>query len=162
MILVTVGTEKFPFDRLMRWVDALIRQGFLLEDQEEIIVQYGCCKFLPTGVKVYSILPEVRFRQLVKQARLVIAHCGEGTINLLGGTSTPYILVPRSCQLKEHIDDHQVELAIALENTAVPIAWSPGDLVRFMASPRHTSCSIVPEQTVPYICQSLEEEFVQI
>jgi UDP-N-acetylglucosamine transferase subunit ALG13 len=25
MILVTVGTEKFAFDRLMQWVDHLIR-----------------------------------------------------------------------------------------------------------------------------------------
>ena len=28
MILVTVGTEKYPFNRLMEWIDNLIIQGF--------------------------------------------------------------------------------------------------------------------------------------
>ncbi|HBE18087.1 MAG TPA: glucosyl transferase [Cyanobacteria bacterium UBA11149] len=158
MILVTVGTEKFPFDRLMRWIDALIRQGFLLED-EEIIVQYGTCQFLPSGVKVYSLLPEIKFRQLMASARLIIAHCGEGTINLLEETNTPYILVPRSSKLQEHIDDHQIELALALSQSDVPIAWSPGDLARFLAKPQYRSSSVVPESNVMALCQNLEARF---
>jgi UDP-N-acetylglucosamine transferase subunit ALG13 len=42
MILVTVGTEKFAFDRLMQWVDRLIEEGFI-PAEEEVIVQYGSC-----------------------------------------------------------------------------------------------------------------------
>ncbi|MCA1990500.1 MAG: glucosyl transferase [Coleofasciculus sp. S288] len=159
MILVTVGTEKFPFDRLMRWLDALIRQGFLQVEQEDIVVQYGTCRFLPGGVKVYSLLPEAQFRQLINQSRLIIAHCGEGTINLLDEISTPYILVPRSCRFKEHVDDHQVELAVALSRIGIPIAWSPGDLVRFLTSPQYAPCSAAPESKIVSLCQRLEDRF---
>jgi UDP-N-acetylglucosamine transferase subunit ALG13 len=159
MILVTVGTEKFPFNRLMQWIDALIRDSLLLEE-EEIVVQYGTCNFLPTGVKVYSIIPEIKFRKLIEEARLIIAHCGEGTFNILEETSTPYILVPRSSKLQEHIDDHQIELALSLSQIGVPIAWSPGDLTRFLAAPQHVNCSVVPESTVVSICQLLEARFI--
>lgn len=133
MILVTVGTEKFPFNRLMHWIQVLISRGFI---QEEVVLQYGSCTVLPAGVKAYSLLTEVQFHELVQQARLVISHCGEGTLLLLDANSKPYILVPRKRCLKEHVDDHQIELAIALAETGIPIAWSPGDLVRFLALPQ--------------------------
>lgn len=162
MILVTVGTEKFPFDRLMHWINALIGQGFLQVEQEDIVIQYGTCTFFPDGVKGYSLLPEDQFRTFINQARLIIGHCGEGTINILEEISRPYILVPRSYRFKEHVDDHQVELAHVLQQIGIPIAWSPGDLVRFLASPRHVPYSVAPESKVASLCQRLEERFGQI
>lgn len=153
MILVTVGTEKFPFDRLMLWIQALREQGFL---QEEIVIQYGSCTTLPFGVECFSKLPPLQFQQLVKTARLTIGHCGEGTILLLSAISKPYILVPRSHRYREHVDDHQVELAIALEQKKIPIAWSPGDLVRFLASPRWTPLSGL---SCELICEDIRQRF---
>lgn len=47
MILVTVGTEKFPFNRLMRWVDQLLEDDLI--GDEEVVVQYGTCTDLPGG-----------------------------------------------------------------------------------------------------------------
>ncbi|HEY9845011.1 MAG TPA: glycosyltransferase [Candidatus Caenarcaniphilales bacterium] len=136
MILFSVGTEQFPFDRLMIWMQTLLTQGFI---QEEIVVQYGSCTTQLNGVRAYSLLAESQFQELIQQARLVVSHCGEGTILLLETTSKPYILVPRCQSLGEHVDDHQVELAVALAQREIPVAWSPGDLVRFIASPRRTS-----------------------
>lgn len=162
MILVTVGTEQFPFDRLMHWINALIRQGFLQVDQEDIVIQYGTCNFLPNEVKAYSLLAEDQFRTLISQARLIIGHCGEGTINILEETSKPYILVPRSYRFQEHVDDHQVELAEVLQQIGIPIAWSPGDLVRFLVSPRHVPYSVASESKLASLCQLLEERFGQI
>lgn len=152
MILVTVGTERYPFNRLMRWIDVLLKYGFLNEDQEEVIVQYGSCTILPAGVKVYSLLPETKFHELLDKARLIIAHCGEGTINLLEETTAPYILVPRSHRLGEHIDNHQIELANALAQSGSAIAWSPGDLVRFITNPERIVSSTVPEAAVKSLC----------
>ena len=94
MILITAGTEKFPFNRMMRWVDQLIQDD--LFDEEEIVVQYGTCTFLPSGVKVYRLLKEQDFQDLVLRSRLVIAHCGEGMVLLLDGMETPFLLIPRS------------------------------------------------------------------
>lgn len=153
MILFTVGTEKFPFNRLMTWLKMLINEGFI---QEEIVVQYGSCTNCPPKVRAYSFLPESQFQELVQQSRLVISHCGEGTILLLDAVHKPYILVPRCRSLREHIDDHQMELAVALEQEKVPIAWSLEDVLIYLKSPKW-----VPPTKVSSVdlCEHFRERF---
>ncbi|MCT0226141.1 glycosyltransferase [Synechococcus sp. CS-1328] len=156
MILVTVGTEKFPFERLMHWLDHLLTEDLV---GEEVVVQYGTCTVLPAGAKVYRFLKEQDFEDLIRQARLVVAHCGEGTVLLLDTLETPFILVPRSQRYREHVDDHQVELAQALGSVGVPIAWGPGDLVRFLANPRKVSISDLSVAAASAVCSQLSERF---
>jgi UDP-N-acetylglucosamine transferase subunit ALG13 len=159
MILVTVGTEQYPFNRLMHWIDLLLSQGLI---QDEVVVQSGNCTVLPNGAKVYQFLKEERFRELILQADLIIAHCGEGTVLLLDSLDKPYILVPRSFEFKEHVDNHQVDMATALEDVEVPVAWSPGDLVRFLQAPRKATVSNLSETAVFALCQSLQHHFGSI
>ncbi len=135
MILVTVGTEKFPFNRLMQWIGYLIDQQLINLAEEPVVVQYGSCTFFPTGVNQYQVLPQEDFQALLQQARLIISHCGEGSFDILTRLNKPFVLVPRSHKFGEHVDDHQVELAQALATKGVPIAQCPGDLVRFLANP---------------------------
>ncbi|CAK6695958.1 glycosyltransferase [Synechococcus sp. CCY9201] len=156
MILVTVGTEKFPFERLMHWLDHLLSEDLV---GEEVVVQYGTCTVLPAGAKVYRFLKEQDFQDLIRQARLVVAHCGEGTVLLLDTLDTPFILVPRSQRYREHVDDHQVELAQALGSVGVPIAWGPADLVRFLANPRKVSISDLSVAAATGVCRQLSERF---
>lgn len=153
MILVTVGTEKYPFNRLMSWIRVLIARGFI---QEEIVVQYGSCTYYPSEVSAYSLLAHDQFQELIQRSRLIISHCGEGTILLLAASRKPYILVPRSQRFGEHVDDHQIELALALAQNRVPIALSPGDLVRFLTLPQWVCPTIV--STVA-LCQRLQNRF---
>lgn len=156
MILVTVGTEKFPFDRLMHWIEELMEADLL---GEEVVVQYGTCTALPAGSKVYRLMRESEFRALIQQARVVVAHCGEGTVLLLDSMDTPFILVPRSQRYREHVDDHQVELAQAMASMVVPIAWGPADLVRFLAEPRKVSISDLSVAAAQVLCNRLEQRF---
>lgn len=158
MILVTVGTEQYPFNRLMHWIEVLLQNELI---KEEIIVQYGNSTILPAGAKVYRFLKEENFQDLIRQARIVVAHCGEGTLLLLDSLDKPYILVARSQQFQEHVDDHQVELALALSQINVPIAWCPGDLVRFLEQPRQVSVSDVSNAVAIALCNSLENRFGQ-
>jgi UDP-N-acetylglucosamine transferase subunit ALG13 len=155
MILVSVGTEKFPFDRLMGWLDLLLERGVFAD--EELVVQYGTCTVLPAGARVYRLLKEEDFQDLVRRARLVIAHCGEGTVLLLDGMDTPFLLVPRSQRYQEHVDDHQVELAQALSSIGVPIGWGPGDLVRFLARPSKVSIGDLSVTAARSVCRRLEQ-----
>jgi UDP-N-acetylglucosamine transferase subunit ALG13 len=159
MILVTVGTEQYAFNRLMDWISVLIHYQII---QEEIVVQYGSSTKLPQGVKIYKYLKEDKFAELISQARLVISHCGEGSILQLEDLSKPYILVPRSQRLKEHIDDHQVELALALSKIGASIAWSPGDLVRFLFSSRKSSLPLLSVEAANVLCQKLSTKFHSI
>jgi UDP-N-acetylglucosamine transferase subunit ALG13 len=158
MIFVTVGTEQYPFNRLMNWITTLIDEGFI---QEEVIVQYGACTVLPPGVRVYQSVPGDRFQALVRQARLVISHCGEGSLLCLEEIGTPYVLVPRSVRYKEHVDDHQVELAIALQEMGAPIALSPGDLVRFLDTPERTELPNLSSTWTDSLCRQLQLQFGQ-
>lgn len=156
MILVTVGTEQYPFNRLMHWIEALINHNLI---QEEIVVQYGSSTVLPSGAKVYQVLKEDRFQDLMQQARVIIAHCGEGTVLLLDALDKPFILVPRAFAFKEHVDDHQVEMALALAAADVPIAWSPGDLVRFLQAPQKVAVTDFSETAALSLCQQLRQRF---
>ncbi|WP_052055846.1 glycosyltransferase [Myxosarcina sp. GI1] len=159
MILVTVGTEKFPLNRLMNWIDQLIAQNLLQPEQEEIIIQYGSCTIVPNKVKGYSVLDACEFERLVDKARLIIAHCGEGTIDLLANLTKPFILVPRTSKFQEHVDDHQLELAEQLAQQGIPIANSPKDLAEFLASPQAAKINISPAQYYEQASFLLEEEF---
>jgi anti-anti-sigma factor len=155
MILVTVGTEQFPFNALMNWVDVLIKNGFV-ESDEEIVVQYGSSTKIPDQVKVFNRLPESKFRALIAQARLVISHCGEGSALLLESYYKPHILVPRTQRFGEHVDDHQLEMADAMEKQGVYVARSPGDLVKFLSAPKVAKVISEKEQK---LCQILREHY---
>ncbi|MGK7881380.1 MAG: glycosyltransferase [Xenococcaceae cyanobacterium] len=159
MILITVGTEKFPFNRLMTWIENLIAQNTIQPKQEEIVIQYGTCTIIPKGVKSYSVLKETDFLSLVKKARLLIAHCGEGTIDLLALINKPFILVPRSHRFQEHVDDHQVELAEQLAQQGIPIANCLEDLVSFLAEPFVAEFSVTPAEYYTQASFLLEEQF---
>jgi UDP-N-acetylglucosamine transferase subunit ALG13 len=156
MIFVTVGTEQYAFNRLMSWIDTLIQEGFI---QEEVIVQYGACTQLPPGVRVFQSLPSDRFMQLVKQARIVISHCGEGSLLCLEAVGTPYVLVPRSVKFREHVDDHQVEMAIALDQIGVPTAFSLGDLARFVENPERVEVPHLSGAWTNDLCRQLHAQF---
>jgi anti-anti-sigma factor len=129
MILVTVGTEQYPFNSLMDWISLLMKEGII---DEEVIIQYGASTRLPDDVRISKIIPETQFKELVEQSSAVIAHCGEGSTLLLEEFDKPYILVPRTVKFHEHVDDHQLEMAEDLENQGVLIARSPADLVKFL------------------------------
>ena len=159
MILITVGTEKFPFNRLMKWIDNLITQNLIQPEKEEIVIQYGSCTIVPNDIKSYSVLKETDFLSSIEKARIIIAHCGEGTIDLLALINKPFILVPRSHDFQEHVDDHQVELAQQLAKQGIPIANSQEDLVNFLAKPFVAKFPVTPAKYYAQASLLLEEEF---
>ncbi len=128
MILVTVGTEKFAFNRLIEYIDSLIKEGDIDINQEAVFVQYGSCTISPMGAYAQPLYPEVEFKRLLERSRLIIAHCGEGTIDILSELYKPFILVPRQVKFAEHVDDHQMELAGALRELGFAIAYNLEDL----------------------------------
>ena len=153
MILVTVGTEGFQFDRLMKWISVLVKQDWI---QEKVVVQYGSCIFVPGGVEAHKLLPASKFKELAMSANLVIGHCGEGTLSLTEKIKAPYILVPRKADLKEHVDNHQLELANELAKKGVPVAFSLEELLAFIQNPRRVNFSVLSLSAINQMCQSLE------
>lgn len=159
MILVTVGTEQYAFDRLMNWISILVKNQLI---QEEIVVQYGACQSIPADVTAYKTVPSDLFAEMIQNARLVISHCGEGSLLMLEEVGTPYVLVPRSVRFQEHVDDHQVELAIALASIGVKIAWSPGELARCITTSERELSRLLSINSAQALCYQLSVEFQQI
>ena len=134
MIFFTTGHEQYQFDHLMRLVTP-VRNEF---PDEKIIVQYGQSKYVPhgKGIEAVQLFPPEKFRETVRDARVVISHCGEGSLLLLQEVGTPFVLVPRMKKRKEHVDNHQLELAHALEIAGLPVAFDIHSLLATLRNPR--------------------------
>ena len=107
MILVTLGTRAFQFDRLLIKLDELHTKGII---REELIVQSVASAqiFSSFTPRPYFTPDEMNLYML--QSSLIITHGGTGTITDALKLGKKVIGVPRLSQYKEAIDDHQVEL----------------------------------------------------
>jgi UDP-N-acetylglucosamine transferase subunit ALG13 len=133
MIFVTVGTEQFPFDRLLTWVAQAVTAGSV---QEELLIQSGPSRIQVPHAIQQDFMSVHLFDYFLKQARLVISHCGEGSLLHLQASGKPFILMPRRHALGEHVDDHQWDMAHALEPSGIPMAWIPTDIQKFIKVPQ--------------------------
>ena len=108
MIFVTVGTHEQPFDRLVKAVDELKRDGIITE---EVIMQTGFSIYEPKYCEWSKLIPYREMIKNVENAHIVITHGGPASFIMpLEMGKTP-IVVPRQHQFEEHVNDHQVEFA---------------------------------------------------
>jgi len=103
MIFVTTGTCE-PFDRLLRAVDAL-------ELDEPIVAQCGASAVRPRGAACFDFLPFDEVKRYVEEARVVITHGGVGSVLVAISAGRRPIVVPRSPQHGDAVDDHQLPFA---------------------------------------------------
>jgi len=130
MIFVTVGQERFPFDRLLRIIDEAAARG---EIGPDLFGQTGFCRYRPQTFPCEPYLPLSRMRQLIQESRIVVTHGGVGSIALCLSTGKIPVVMPRKKRLGEHLDDHQVEFAAMMEaERRVLVAHSPADLVHII------------------------------
>ena len=110
MIFVTLGNHFQSFDRLLREVDELAPRI-----PQEIIIQRGYSVYRPQNTKYFDFVPIDTAIEYMKMSELVISHAGFGTIILCKKYGIPIIIVPRRKKFGEHMNDHQMEIAKALE-----------------------------------------------
>ena len=111
MIFVSVGTQKFPMDRLLKMLDEMAAAG---EITDEIFAQSGYCTYTPEHYPVRPFLPPEEFAARMADSDLVIAHGGVSVIVAALNMHKPVIVFPRLAAYGEHVDDHQLEIAQAL------------------------------------------------
>jgi len=128
MIFVTVGTEKYPFDRLLKTLDEAVEHGAL---QELVFGQIGNSNYQPRAYTWAEFLSFKAMEEYIRRADIVVAHAGVGTMLLALSLGKVPILMPRRSHLGEHLDEHQVEFSRKIESTGkVLIAYTPEDLVQ--------------------------------
>ena len=108
MIFVTVGTHEQPFNRLVKAVDELKRDGIITED---VIMQTGFSTYEPKYCQWSKLIPYQQMIKNVADARIVITHGGPASFIMPLQIGKTPIVVPRQYQFNEHVNDHQVDFA---------------------------------------------------
>ena len=109
MIFVTLGTQKFQFDRILKELDKLIDENKL--KKEDIMVQNVCQEYQPKNFKPFRLKPQEEIDKITNDAEIIITHSGTGSIINSLKMGKRIIIVPRRKEFGEHVDNHQLELA---------------------------------------------------
>lgn len=112
MIFVTVGTHYQGFERLVRKMDEIAA-----EIDEEVVMQTGYTEYQPQNAKWFRFKDYDEILDIYKSANIIVSHAGAGTLLDSLSFEKQIIVVPRLKKFNEHIDDQQLELAEALENS---------------------------------------------
>lgn len=107
MIFVTVGSQKFPFNRLLKKVDQMVLDRTITE---EVYIQTGTSDYVPSHCRYQAFYNRNQFSQMLEACTVLITHGGTGTIIHAVKQGKKTIVVPRLSRYGEHVDDHQLEL----------------------------------------------------
>ncbi len=107
MIFVTLGSQKFQFNRLLKSVDQLVESG---EIADEVFAQTGYSDYEPKYYRYKKFLDRDEFADVIAKSDIVITHGGTGAIIGAVKRRKKVIVVPRRAQYGEHVDDHQLQL----------------------------------------------------
>lgn len=127
MILVTTGTQKFQFDRLIKAIDVAVGDKSISED---VFIQTGTSEYKPIYCKYKDFTTPEEMQELRKQSSLIITHGGTNSIIEGLKLGIPVIAIPRLSKYHEHVDDHQCEIVKEMQNSGLIIAlYNMDDLV---------------------------------
>ncbi|MEU8301012.1 glycosyltransferase [Micromonospora sp. NPDC048909] len=106
-LLVAVGTDKHPFDRLVNWLEEWHAEA---ADQIGLTVQHGHTR-APAVPGAVPFLGHDALQTAMADADLVVCHGGPATILEARRHGHLPIVVPRDPSHGEHVDDHQLLFA---------------------------------------------------
>ncbi len=113
MIFVTLGTQKFQMNRLVKAVDELAKSGKV---EEEFFIQSGASTYKPKHCKYVDFMDADEYAKKISECSILITHAGVGTIITGTHSGKRIIVVPRQSKYGEHVDDHQGEIAGAFSS----------------------------------------------
>ncbi len=105
MIFVTVGTQ-LPFDRLISAVDQWCE-----DSKADVFAQVGPTDKTFSHLNSEAFISPEKADELMRDADLIVAHAGMGTIITATQYGKPLIVMARAFKFGEHRNDHQVATA---------------------------------------------------
>lgn len=130
MIFVTLGSQKFQFDRLLVKIDELIESKVITDD---VFAQVGYSLYCPKNFEYVKFLDREAYLQKQSQCDLLITHGGTGAIIGAVKQGKRVIAVPRLARYGEHVDDHQVQLLAQFDGMKIISAcFDLDDLSKFL------------------------------
>lgn len=149
MIFITLGSQKFQFNRLLEAVDKL-------KIDEEIFAQIGYSDYKPKNYKYKKFLDRDEFSSVMDKADIVITHGGTGAIIGAVKKGKKVIAVPRLAKYGEHVDDHQIQLIGQFKELNLIYSCEDMDLEKALETVKKTVYKVYQSNT-NRIIQSLEE-----
>lgn len=114
IVVVMVGTDHHPFDRLVDWVDsAAVRLPHV-----RFVVQHGASR-VPVVAEGRAFMSRDELTAIIGEAIGFICHGGPGTI--MDGRAAGHvpICVPRDPSLGEHVDGHQLRFSSLVSDIGI-------------------------------------------
>lgn len=112
MIFVTVGTHEQQFNRLVKKVDELKRNGII---EEEVFIQTGYSTYEPKYCAWKKLISYSEMEKMYKEADIIITHGGPASFMKALELNKIPIVVPRQEKFEEHVNNHQVEFVKFVE-----------------------------------------------
>ena len=107
-IFITLGSQKFQFNRLLEAVDILCENKIV--DGDNVFAQIGYSDYRPHSYNYKFFLDRNEFGFEMEKANIVITHGGTGAIIGAVKKGKKVIAIPRLAKYGEHVDDHQLQL----------------------------------------------------
>lgn len=120
MILVLLGTQDKPFERILKAVSKEKKNGNI---KDKVIAQIGCTSFKDGNINTFDFTSKDEIESLIDKARVIITHAGVGTITECLKKGKKVIVVPRLKKYGEHTNDHQLQITkeFALKGYILPV-----------------------------------------
>lgn len=120
MILILLGTQDKPFERLLKEVSKLKKEGAI---KDKIIAQVGCTTFDNKEIETFDFKSKEEIEDLIDKAKYIITHAGVGTMVECLSKNKKIIVVPRLKKYGEHTNDHQLQITkeFANKNYIIPL-----------------------------------------
>jgi UDP-N-acetylglucosamine transferase subunit ALG13 len=131
VIFVALGTQAYPFDRLLRGLDGV---------EEELVVQGGASTHRPGGATWFEFLDYPQLVDYVRTARVVVSHAGVGSVMTAVTEGKRPVVVPRLARYGEAVDDHQLPFARRMDAAG---------LVRLVEDPTELRDAVVSTSEPP-------------
>ena len=77
MIFITLGSQKFQFNRLLMAIDKLVSDGVV---KEPVYAQRGNSDYIPVNYESIDFLNREQFGEIMDRASIIITHAGTGAI----------------------------------------------------------------------------------
>lgn len=103
LVFASVGTDHHDFSRFVGWLDSWAAEH---AGAARCVVQYGSSR-PPRHAEGHAYLEHQELGRLMDEAAVIVSHGGPTTIAEARRRGVKPVVVPRSPELGEHVDDHQ-------------------------------------------------------
>jgi UDP-N-acetylglucosamine transferase subunit ALG13 len=130
LVVVSVGTDHHPFERLVGWMDDWAARW----PGVRVVIQRGSAA--PTTVaESHPLVPYAELCALFARATAVVTHGGPSTVMDARAAGRVPIVFPRNPAWGEHVDDHQLRFGRHLAHHRLArVVTDPGELAVALAA----------------------------